>query len=55
MSEVKNIEAKIYAVGTEKGRSVVWAMVGGSKWVIPTDLLTMSRLAERGIPVKNEA
>jgi hypothetical protein len=55
MSEVKNIEAKIYAVGTEKGRSVVWALVGGMKWVIPTDAVTMARLAERGIPVKNEA
>lgn len=59
--QLKNsIEAKIYAVGTYKGKPgadavpAVYALVNGSKWVIETTLDTMAKLAEAGLPVKNE-
>lgn len=48
-------EIKVYAVGTERNRSVLFLLVDGRKFVAPTDLLTMSRLAELGAPIKNEA
>jgi hypothetical protein len=45
-------EVKVYGVGVdEKGRSVVWAMVGGVKFVIPTNVVTFAKLAEKGVPV----
>jgi hypothetical protein len=53
--EKKQIEIKVYAVGVDsKGSSVLWAIVDGSKWAIPTNHVTMAKLAERGVPVKNE-
>lgn len=49
-----NVDAKIYAVGVDDtGRSVVWALVNGQKMAIPTNVVTMAKLAEKGLPVKN--
>ena len=51
----KQPEVKVYAVGvSSKGNSVLWALVDGTKWQIPTDTITMAKLAERGVRVINE-
>lgn len=47
-------EAKVFAVGTENGKSVIFLLVDGIKTVVPTSLLAMSKLAEKGIPIRNE-
>jgi limonene-1,2-epoxide hydrolase len=55
MPEVKQIDATIFGVGVNaKGQSVVWAMIDGSKWEIPTSHVTMAQLAARGLRVINE-
>lgn len=47
-------EVKVYGVGvTNKGNAVVRAIIDGSKFDIPTNALTMAKLAERGVPVIN--
>ena len=52
MNKPKIPEVKVYAVGvTNKGNSAVFALVNGAKWEIPTDNITMARLAEKGVPV----
>lgn len=52
---MQQIEAKIYAVGIdESGRSVAWCLVDGVKFAIPTNVVTMAKLAEKGLPIKNE-
>lgn len=53
MAELKCIEAKICAVGTYDGNSVLFAVVGGCEWIIPTDLATMAKLAEK-LPIRHE-
>jgi hypothetical protein len=52
----KQAEVKVYGTGVdEKGGSVVWALVNGSKFTIPTNAVTMARLAAAGVKVINGA
>lgn len=51
--EAKTPETKIFAVGTVKGNPVVFAFIDGRKVVIPTNLVTMAKLAET-LPIRNE-
>lgn len=44
----------IYATGTDNSKPVVFAMINRMKMTIPTDAVTMARLAEQGVPVINE-
>jgi hypothetical protein len=53
-SNKPKVEAKVYAVGTEKGNAVLFLLVNGLKMVVPTNILSMSRLAGIGVPVRNE-
>jgi hypothetical protein len=49
-----NPDVNVYAVGVDDtGRSVVWTLVNGAKFAIPTNVATMARLAEKGVPVRN--
>lgn len=52
--EQKQVEARIYAAGVdESGRSVVWVLVDGAKFAIPTNVVTMTKLLEKGLPIIN--
>lgn len=49
----KQPEVKLFAVGVERGRSVLWLLVDGRQFVAPTDAVTMARLAGLGVTIKN--
>lgn len=53
MGTPKQAEAKVYAVGTQRGRAVIFLVVNGNKVIVPTDVNGMAKLAELGVLVQN--
>lgn len=56
MNTQKAPQFKVTAVGTFKGNSVIFLHDEKmNEVIVPTDLVTMSRLAAKGIHIRNES